>query len=141
VLSYCQVFLFLVNGKGSSWAYASPGFGAALQPGKLPCMHQASESCWPSSANCSTLRLACDERHEEFMADFLCCGECTCRAHPVPQRGAITRHQQPICLRSHDARRTGDPGIDRGSPGYQQKFFVCFSQIISCLGWCLDAGC
>ena len=30
-----QVFMFVVNDKGSSWAYSSPSFGAALQPAVL----------------------------------------------------------------------------------------------------------
>ena len=29
--SYSQVFLFVVNEKGSSWGYTTPGFGAPLQ--------------------------------------------------------------------------------------------------------------
>jgi hypothetical protein len=30
-----QVFVFVVNDKGSSWAYATPGYGAPLAPGLL----------------------------------------------------------------------------------------------------------
>ncbi len=42
-LSRCiglQVFLFLANEKGASWAYATPGFGATLSPAHLKMLRQ-----------------------------------------------------------------------------------------------------
>jgi len=39
-LTDAKVFMFVVNDKGSSWSYASPGFGAALQPGHLRHMRE-----------------------------------------------------------------------------------------------------
>ena len=35
-----QVFLFLANEKGASWAYSTPGFGAALAPAHLKMLRQ-----------------------------------------------------------------------------------------------------
>lgn len=35
-----QVFMFIVNDKGSSWAYASPGFGQCLSKGHLKLMRE-----------------------------------------------------------------------------------------------------
>ena len=35
-----QVFLFLANEKGASWAYATPGFGATLSPAHLKMLRQ-----------------------------------------------------------------------------------------------------
>jgi len=34
-LTDAKVFMFVVNDKGSSWAYATPGFGSPLGPGLL----------------------------------------------------------------------------------------------------------
>lgn len=35
-----QVFLFLANEKGASWAYSTPGFGASLAPSHLKMLRQ-----------------------------------------------------------------------------------------------------
>ena len=35
-----QVFLFLANEKGASWAYSTPGFGAPLAPAHLKMLRQ-----------------------------------------------------------------------------------------------------
>lgn len=37
---WLQVFLFLANEKGASWAYATPGFGATLSPAHLKMLRQ-----------------------------------------------------------------------------------------------------
>lgn len=34
-LTDAKVFMFLVNDKGSTWAYSTPGFGATLHPSQL----------------------------------------------------------------------------------------------------------
>lgn len=40
LLCCSQVFMFVVNDKGSSWAYASPGFGQCLSPGHLKMLRE-----------------------------------------------------------------------------------------------------
>lgn len=49
-LTDAKVFVFVVNDKGSSWAYASPGFGASLAPSHLKELRTyANVSCVPKA--------------------------------------------------------------------------------------------
>ena len=36
-----QVYIFMCNDKGSTWAYSTPGYGAALVPAHLRLMREA----------------------------------------------------------------------------------------------------
>jgi hypothetical protein len=46
-----QVFIFIANDKGASWAYATPGFGAALAPDKLQALREVAGAVATSKAS------------------------------------------------------------------------------------------
>jgi len=61
-LTEAKVAVFIVNEKGSSWAYASPGFGAAVSPAYLSMMRKLADL--PTAPKVSTEVIAHpDENH------------------------------------------------------------------------------
>ena len=54
-----QVFMFLANEKGASWAYSTPGFGAPLAPAHLKMLRQMAMPDLEEAAKVSLLPLHC----------------------------------------------------------------------------------